>query len=262
MTDENTNHWMSYVFRPPRVVWDKLPPFPARKLNSRHDSGSRVGNRPLTIPEEVVIHVEQLPSSGVPMGITQRVLVKGPLGTLSVVVPSGLACSVSSYGDFVEACPPLLAGVVLERCLRGIEKVRPLPQIALGAHGKKKSSFVSTSHGTMGALMESMIQGVSQGFCKKLLLKGVGYRARMGGRGLELSVGYSHSICIYPPADLDVSLESPTVIVIRGLRKDRVGDFAASVRSMRPPEPYKGKGISYEGEIIRRKAGKSGKPGR
>jgi large subunit ribosomal protein L6 len=145
--------------------------------------------------------------------------------------------------------------------LRDLQRVRPLNGTKAKMLGKAPV-VVTARHGTAGSLLESMVRGVSEGFQRKLLLTGIGYRARLSGRGLELSVGYSHDVCIYPPSDLNVSLEGPTVVVVSGTRKDRVGDFAAKVRSVRPPEPYKGKGISYEGEVIRRKAGKSGKAGR
>jgi large subunit ribosomal protein L6 len=160
---------------------------------------------------------------------------------------------------------------MVEKSFRCLAFFSPLPAVARepkaplltrGPFVGKRPPEIVALHGTTGALLENMIRGVSQGFSRRLVLKGVGYRARLSERGLELSVGYSHPVCVYPPLDLDVVLESPTAFTVRGLRKDRVADFAARVRSVRPPEPYKGKGIAYEGEVIRRKAGKSGKPGR
>jgi large subunit ribosomal protein L6 len=104
-----------------------------------------------------------------------------------------------------------------------------------------------------------MVLGVSEGFSKKLQISGVGYRAQLDGKDLILNMGYSNPVRMITPPSLSINLESPTVIVVSGLEKDVVGEFAAKVRSVRSPEPYKGKGIAYEGEIIRRKAGKVGK---
>lgn len=204
---------------------------------------------------------------------SQKLLVKGKLGTLAVMIPPGLLCSLSAAPrpGAGKATSSLLDCVLAEKSFRCLAFLRPLPAAAQRSRTssltdpfltRKKSPETVALHGTTGALIENMIRGVSQGFSKRLVLKGVGYRARLSERGLELSVGYSHPVCVYPPLDLDIVLESPTVFTIRGLRKDRVADFAARVRSVRPPEPYKGKGIAYEGEKIRRKAGKSGKPGR
>jgi large subunit ribosomal protein L6 len=96
-------------------------------------------------------------------------------------------------------------------------------------------------------------------FLKKLQISGVGYRAQLDGKDLVLNMGYSHPVRMVPPPQVSVSLDGPTTIIISGIELDVVGEFAAKIRSVRPPEPYKGKGIAYEGEIIRRKAGKTGK---
>ena len=104
-----------------------------------------------------------------------------------------------------------------------------------------------------------MIQGVSLGFQKKLQITGVGYRAQLDGKNLVLNMGYSHPVKMITPSNLSVTVENPTSVIVSGIEKDAVGEFAAKIRSVRPPEPYKGKGIAYEGEVIRRKAGKTGK---
>ena len=104
-----------------------------------------------------------------------------------------------------------------------------------------------------------MVVGVSEGFQKRLQITGVGYRAQLDGKNLVLNMGYSHPVKMITPKDLSVNVENPTSVVVSGMQKDMVGEFAAKIRSVRPPEPYKGKGIAYEGEIIRRKAGKTGK---
>ena len=104
-----------------------------------------------------------------------------------------------------------------------------------------------------------MITGVSTGFEKRLQISGVGYRAQLDGKDLVLNMGYSHPVKMITPDGLSIKVESPTSVLVSGMQKDMVGEFAAKIRSVRPPEPYKGKGIAYEGEIIRRKAGKTGK---
>ena len=114
-------------------------------------------------------------------------------------------------------------------------------------------------YGLSRTLVSNMVTGVSDGFSKKLQISGVGYRAQLDGKDLVLNMGYSHPVRMVPPPQVSVSLDGPTTIIISGIELDVVGEFAAKIRSVRPPEPYKGKGIAYEGEIIRRKAGKTGK---
>jgi large subunit ribosomal protein L6 len=104
-----------------------------------------------------------------------------------------------------------------------------------------------------------MVTGVSSGFEKRLQITGVGYRAQLEGTDLVLNMGYSHPVKMITPNGLVVKVENPTSVLVSGMQKDMVGEFAAKIRSVRPPEPYKGKGIAYEGEVIRRKAGKTGK---
>jgi len=113
--------------------------------------------------------------------------------------------------------------------------------------------------GLSRTLVANMVIGVSEGFNKRLQITGVGYRAQLDGKDLILNMGYSHPIRMITPSSLSVKVESPTSVVVSGMEKDVVGEFAAKIRSVRPPEPYKGKGIAYEGEFIRRKAGKTGK---
>ncbi len=113
-------------------------------------------------------------------------------------------------------------------------------------------------HGLTRALVNNMVVGVTKGFEKKLELVGVGYRAAKQGNNLILTVGYSHPVEMDPGKDLNVEVPTPTRITISGTDKEKVGAFAANVRAVREPEPYKGKGIKYEGEIIKRKAGKAG----
>jgi len=116
-----------------------------------------------------------------------------------------------------------------------------------------------TIHGTTRAVLANMVEGVSKGFERGLELIGVGYRAQKQGNKLVLNVGYSHPVEIEAEAGLEIEVPSNTKIIVRGANKERVGALAANIRDVRPPEPYKGKGIRYEGEFVRRKEGKTGK---
>lgn len=114
-------------------------------------------------------------------------------------------------------------------------------------------------HGLSRTLVANMVEGVSQGFQKKLEIQGVGYRAQVQGKNLILNVGYSNPVQIEPPTGISLSVEGNTNITVSGIDKEVVGNIAAQIRAVRPPEPYKGKGIRYANEMVRRKAGKSGK---
>jgi large subunit ribosomal protein L6 len=116
-----------------------------------------------------------------------------------------------------------------------------------------------TIHGTTRALLSNMVEGVTKGFERGLELIGVGYRASKQGNKLVLNVGYSHPVEITPEQGIEVEVPANTKIVIKGIDKERVGALAANIRDVRPPEPYKGKGIRYEGEHVRRKEGKTAK---
>jgi large subunit ribosomal protein L6 len=111
-------------------------------------------------------------------------------------------------------------------------------------------------HGLTRTLVANMVEGVTKGFEKRLEIQGVGYRAAMQGSNLELNVGYSHSVKITPRQGIEFEVPVPTQVVVRGIDKQVVGQTAAEIRKVRPPEPYKGKGIRYEGEQVRRKVGK------
>ncbi|QTQ08352.1 50S ribosomal protein L6 [Macrococcoides canis] len=116
-----------------------------------------------------------------------------------------------------------------------------------------------TIHGTTRALIANMVEGVSKGFEKNLELIGVGYRAQMQGKNLILNVGYSHPIEIVAEEGITLSVDKNTKVKVEGISKERVGAIASNIRATRPPEPYKGKGVRYEGEYVRRKEGKTGK---
>ena len=111
-------------------------------------------------------------------------------------------------------------------------------------------------HGLTRSLVANMVEGVTNGYERRLEIQGVGYRARLQGRTLELSVGFSHTVAIEAPAGIEFELPQPTQVIVRGIDKQLVGETAARIRRVRPPEPYKGKGIRYAGEQVRRKVGK------
>ncbi len=121
------------------------------------------------------------------------------------------------------------------------------------------SSTHRALHGLMRTLLANMVQGVSRGYEKQLELVGVGYRAQKQGKDLVLSVGYSHPVRFAPPPNITIEVPDPARIQVLGIDKELVGEVAARIRAIRKPEPYKGKGILYRGEKIRRKAGKTGK---
>ena len=114
-------------------------------------------------------------------------------------------------------------------------------------------------HGLSRALLHNMVVGVSEGFRKELEINGVGYRASLKGSDVELQVGFSHPVLVSAPEGVSFELPEPTRIIVSGIDKEQVGQVAADIRAVRPPEPYKGKGIRYAGEYVRRKAGKAGK---
>ncbi len=122
-----------------------------------------------------------------------------------------------------------------------------------------ESTESNAQQGLTRTLIHNMVIGVSEGFAKKLELTGVGYRVALKGTGLDLSLGYSHPVLVDAPQGISFEVPDNTHIVVKGISKEQVGQVAAEVRAKRPPEPYKGKGIHYEGEHIRRKLGKAGK---
>jgi large subunit ribosomal protein L6 len=119
--------------------------------------------------------------------------------------------------------------------------------------------FYRSLHGLTRSLLANMVEGVTNGFEKRLQIVGVGYRATMRGSDLEISAGYSHPVLVPKPDGIEFEVPTPTQIVVRGIDKQQVGEVAARIRKIRKPEPYKGKGIRYEGEYVRKKAGKAAK---
>ncbi len=124
-----------------------------------------------------------------------------------------------------------------------------------------EDKFYKALHGLTRSLIANMVEGVTKGYQKNLEISGVGYRAAKQGSKLVLSMGYSHPVEIEPAKGIEIEVPAPTKISVKGIDKELVGSTAASIRAVREPEPYLGKGIRYEGEVIRRKAGKAGKAG-
>jgi large subunit ribosomal protein L6 len=156
------------------------------------------------------------------------------------------------------------AGQVSVKGPRGtlMEKLAPQTQLEVGdtqivISRADDSKRAKAAHGLMRSLVANMVVGVTDGFSKTLTLVGVGYRAEVSEKQVKLSVGYSHPVVLEVPEGLEVKGESPTRIVVSGASKQKVGQFAADLRRVRPPEPYKGKGIRYADEHIRRKVGKA-----
>ncbi|MBW2314728.1 MAG: 50S ribosomal protein L6 [Deltaproteobacteria bacterium] len=143
---------------------------------------------------------------------------------------------------------------------------RPIPggiviDVADGTATLKRPDDSKTAramHGLVRALLANMVKGVTDGFKRVLEIQGVGYRAEASGKKLNLTLGFSHPVVMEIPDGIKVSVENNTLVTVEGIDKEKVGQFAADVRAFRPPEPYKGKGIRYQGEHVRRKVGKAG----
>ena len=143
--------------------------------------------------------------------------------------------------------------------MSGIEAVVEENKLKIIKKGDEKDKKLSAAHGLSRALLNNMIIGVSKGFKKDLEIVGVGYRATQQNKNVELSLGFSHNIVFTPPEDVAVKVLEPTKLEISGINIQKVGQVAANIRKLRPPEPYKGKGVKYKTEHVKRKAGKAGK---
>ena len=169
----------------------------------------------------------------IPAGVTvdiaenNQVTVKGPKGTLERVLPAEMA--ITKEGDEIKVARP-----------NDLKKMKSL-------------------HGLTRTLISNMIIGVTEGYEKRLEVNGVGYRAAKQGKKLTLSLGYSHPVEMEDPEGIEVTVDGQNLIIVKGIDKEKVGQYAAEIREKRAPEPYKGKGIKYVDEVIRRKVGKTGK---
>ena len=169
-----------------------------------------------------------VPAGGtVDIAENNKVTVKGPKGTLERVLPAEM--EIKLEGDTVTVSRP-----------NDLKKMKSL-------------------HGLTRTLINNMVIGVTEGYEKRLEVNGVGYRAQKSGKVLNLSLGYSHPVDMTDPEGIEVVVEGQNLIIVKGIDKEKVGQYAAEIRSKREPEPYKGKGIKYVDETIRRKVGKTGK---
>ena len=178
---------------------------------------SRIGRQPISIPAGVTVEVKS----------DRKVFVKGPKGQLEIQVRPEI----------------------------DVEVDKSIVKISAKTAGEDR--FVRAWHGMTRALIHNMVVGVTKGYEKKLEIQGVGWNASAQGNKVVLNIGFNKPVTVPMPAGVQVGTPNPTNIILFGPDKQKVGDIAASIRKRRPPEPYKGKGIRYEGEIVQRKAGKS-----
>lgn len=181
---------------------------------------SRIGKQPITIPEGVTVNVKD----GGKFNYLE-VEVTGPKGTLSESLRRGVTVEVKD-GE-----------VIVER--------------------KNESKQLKSNHGLYRSLIQNMVTGVTEGYSKELEIVGIGYRAELQGEKVVFSLGYSHKIELLPPEGIIISVDEQTKIKVEGASKQKVGEIASKIRSYRKPEPYKGKGVKYVDEVIKRKSAKT-----
>jgi large subunit ribosomal protein L6 len=172
------------------------------------------------------------------------------IGRQPIPVPAGVTVAIDS--EQVRVNGP--KGELAERIPRDISVTHEDEQLLVTRPTDRGEH--RALHGLTRSLVANMIQGVTAGYEKRLEIQGVGYRAQLKGNNLELAVGYSHPVTIGAPQGIEFEVPQPTRVVVKGISKQLVGETAALVRKQRPPEPYKGKGIRYEGEYVQRKVGK------
>ncbi len=191
---------------------------------------SRIGKQPVGIPAGVKVKVAD-----------GKVFVEGPKGKLELATHRAVKVEVG-------------------KVTRAGEKVTFAPDAAgtfLQVSRKDDERESRALHGLFRSLVANMVEGVTKGYEKKLKIEGVGYQAKLDKKSVVLTVGYANQIVLAPPAGVTAEVPDPNTIIVRGADKQQVGQFAAEVRAARPPEPYQGKGIRYENEVVRRKEGKS-----
>ena len=176
------------------------------------------------------------------------------IGRLPIPVPSGVDVAIAGQdvkvkGPKGELALTVVSPIVVEKADDGT--------LAVTRPNDERAN--RSLHGLTRTLIANMVTGVTTGYSKNLEIVGVGYRVQPKGAGLEFALGYSHSIQVDAPAGISFTVESPTKLTVSGIDKQQVGEVAANIRKLRKPEPYKGKGIRYAGEVVRRKVGKAGK---
>jgi large subunit ribosomal protein L6 len=175
------------------------------------------------------------------------------IGKLPIDLPAGVSVTVDGQAVTVKGPKGELSLTVAEPIRVSVEE----NTVTVSRPDDESSS--KALHGLTRTLIANNVHGVSQGFSKNLEIVGTGYRAAAKGSSIELALGFSHPVVVNPPAGITLTVEGNTKIVVSGIDKQAVGEVAANIRKIRKPEPYKGKGVRYEGERVRRKAGKSGK---
>lgn len=177
------------------------------------------------------------------------------IGRKPISVPTGVKVALAQ--DLITVTGP--RGVMSQRLPTGITVEQTDGTLQVSRNSDEPN--VRALHGLIRSLLANMVTGVNTGFAKTLIINGVGYRATKDGNNLRLALGFSHPVEVAAPEGISFEVPAPTRIVVGGISKEHVGEVAAKIRGYRPPEPYLGKGIRYEDEIIRRKAGKAGKVG-
>jgi large subunit ribosomal protein L6 len=175
------------------------------------------------------------------------------IGKKAVTVPSGVTATVNGQEVAVKGPKGELKHVLADAIVAKLDKGR------IEVTMREDTKEARAMWGMTRTMVANLMSGVTEGFTKKLEITGVGYRAAVAGKNLQLNLGYSHDVLFPIPAGIKIECPKPTEIVISGADKQKVGQVAAEIREFRKPEPYKGKGVKYQGEVIRRKAGKAGK---
>ncbi len=177
------------------------------------------------------------------------------IGKKSIKLPKGVSaeqqdCKIIIKGPKGNLVVEMIEGFILQK---------EEDNLSLAIKDENQRKKLNAFHGLYGSLLQNAVVGVSEGFSKTLNLEGVGYRANLAGNVLNLAMGYSHPVQFTAPQDIKLEVPNQTTIIVSGIDKQEVGQVAANIREIRKPEPYKGKGIKYKDETVRRKAGKTGK---